>query len=418
MRSLSAFLESFPLSDKELAAFCADPLGYLTKTDTTTDGLPDRVGPLPEDEVKKLTLVRDLKALCEKHQLPPEPTKPDISKPAAEATKAPTRLVSAPAIFRFSGAEPFESFGGGPVAEAAAAPASAGLPFPEFRSAFEGREKKIRTAKPTAESGLLATDTQTAPPEPALDTLPDAGVATGTQLRQIIGGPGPQAQGAVAEAIILADDRVQVTNTDANPFRWMCRLEILAGTGTRWLGTGWFISPGVIATAGHCVFIHNHGGWVQSIAVHVAQNGSEAARSFLATNYATTRGWAEGRDTVHDYGVVFAPPGDQGYFGYGVLADGVLNNTLANVTGYPQDKPAGTLWGHVKRLLPPQPALLRYEIDTFGGMSGAPVVLWDGRDYVAVGIHNYGDAAANIATRIVAQVFHNFERWKSIGAGG
>lgn len=422
MRPLSAFLDTFPLSDEELAAFCADPLDYLEKTDTSTEGLPDRVGPLPEHAVKDIKLVRDLKALCEKYRLPdqePEGGKSPAPPKAETAAAAPQiQLRAAPAILHMSAAEPLESFAESQVAESAAAPKATGLPFPEFRAAFEQREKAIRTPRPQAEIGLLEAPSGSAPPKPSLDTMPDAGLAGGTQLLQIIGVPGQTTDGPVPEAVILADNRVQVTDTEADPFRWLCRLEITAGTGARWLGTGWFISPGVIVTAGHCVFIHNHGGWVRSIAVHVAQNGAQTARSFVATNYATTRGWAENRDTAHDYGVVFAPPDDQGYFGYGVLSDGVLNRALANVSGYPQDKPPGTLWGHVKQLRPPQPTILHYEIDTFGGMSGAPVVLWDGRDYVAVGIHNYGDAAGNTATRITAEVFYNFTRWKSIGAGG
>ncbi len=105
-----------------------------------------------------------------------------------------------------------------------------------------------------------------------------------------------------------------------------------------------------------------------------------------------------------------------GLFRYGVLKDALIAGALANITGYPQDKPPGTLWGHAKTLRPPGLRSLTYEIDTFGGMSGAPVVMWDGRDYLAIGIHNYGEANANSASRITEDVFHNLERWKSFAA--
>lgn len=151
---------------------------------------------------------------------------------------------------------------------------------------------------------------------------------------------------------------MQVTDTAANLYRWLCRLEITAGAGAVWLGTGWFISPGVVVTAGHCVFIHNHGGWVRSIAIHVAQNGATAARSIAATQFAITRGWTETRRSAHDYGVIFAPGGDQSHFGYRVIADTILTDALANLSGYPQDKPPATLWGHAKRLRAPRPDAL------------------------------------------------------------
>jgi len=309
-------------------------------------------------------------------------------------------------------AAPIESFAPAQMAEAASLPQQVGLPFPEFEAAFRKRTDTHMQAR-IAESGAL-TAARTKPGKPCGDALPDAAAGGGVTLRSIIGTPESGSSDMTAEAIILADDRVQVSDSTATPYNWLCRLEITAANGSRWLGTGWFISPSTIVTAGHCVFLHNHGGWVQSIAVYVGQNQTQVARSFTAVHYATTSGWVNNRDTVHDYAVIFAPPGDQGFFGYGVMSDGMLNGALANVTGYPQDKPSGTLWGHVKRLLPPQPTILQYEIDTFGGMSGAPVVLWDGQDYIVTGIHNYGGAQLNTASRLTETVFHNFERWKAL----
>lgn len=60
----------------------------------------------------------------------------------------------------------------------------------------------------------------------------------------------------------------------------------------------------------------------------------------------------------------------------------------------------------------PGPTPCFHEIEPVGGMSGAPLVLWDGQDCVAVGIRNYGHVTGNIASRITKQVFYNLERWK------
>ncbi|WP_141399425.1 trypsin-like serine peptidase [Rhodobacter maris] len=432
---MSKFILQLPLEGQDLTGFCRDPIGYLDAQGYSTAGLPRRVGILSPDAMIDVTTVKALRELLQIHRLP-EPAGDDAEdapfespKPApagneAAASKSPAlperRILAAPAlIFPNTPAEPVENIVAAPQAEAAAASTKPGLPFPVFAKAFHKRKALCKAhLRRGAESAPLLR--AASPPAPDLGPLPDAGQSGMVALRRIIG-PAPDtgvgtAESAAAEAIILADDRVQVSDTFSQPFRWLCRLEITAATGSKWLGTGWFISPGVIVTAGHCVFMHNHGGWAQSITAHVGQNSARVERSVLATHYATTRGWAESRDAAHDYGVIFAEPADQGYFGYGVLSDTMISGALANISGYPQDKPPGTMWGHTKELRPPQPQTLFYEIDTFGGMSGAPVVMWDGQDYVAIGIHNYGDTTANSASRITEEVFYNLERWKAFGA--
>lgn len=431
MHSFSKFIKSLLNEKQDLAEFCKDPIAYLDGHGYQTSDLPRRVGPLRAEEAATIVTVADLRRLLENNRLEETPTggatdEAARSEAAAGSAKAePTQaagaagpsariLAAPPVIYADTAAEPMESMAARPRTEAS--PAVIGLPFTEFAAAFRARAT-IQDAgrNRSAESARLVT-----PPKPGLEPLPDAGQSGLVALRQIIGSlPGTgTAESVAAEAIMMADDRVQVSDTFANPYRWLCRLEITASTGSKWLGTGWFVAPGVIVTAGHCVFIHNHGGWVQSIAVHVGQNRAAVVRSVMATQFATTRGWAENRDATHDYGVIFAEAGDQGYFGYGVLGDEVIAGALGNVTGYPQDKPGGTLWGHTKQLRPPLPQTLQYEIDTFGGMSGAPVVMWDGRDYVAIGIHNYGDKTANSARRITEEVFYNLERWKLLASAG
>jgi len=303
--------------------------------------------------------------------------------------------------------EPVESFRG-PEMESAARAGGAGLPLPQFQESFSKRRVECARRRQRESADLQ----RMSPPAPVLDRLPDATLAQdGISQRMLLGQPALES--IVAEAVILQDDRIQVTDTTVFPFRWLCRLEITAATGARWLGTGWFAAPGLIVTAGHCVYIHNHGGWVASVSVRIGQNGSQVHRSTASTYFASSRGWVQDRDARYDYGVIFVEDGGEGYFGYGVLSDELLSGALANISGYPQDKPPGTLWGHTKQLLSPRLATLRYEIDTFGGMSGAPVFLWDGRDYVVAGIHNYGDTAGNEATRITPEVFSNLERWKT-----
>jgi V8-like Glu-specific endopeptidase len=57
---------------------------------------------------------------------------------------------------------------------------------------------------------------------------------------------------------------------------------------------------------------------------------------------------------------------------------------------------------------------LVYDIDTMGGQSGAPVyVKRNGQRYV-VGIHNYGEASGNSATRMTSSVYQNLYNWSRL----
>jgi hypothetical protein len=55
------------------------------------------------------------------------------------------------------------------------------------------------------------------------------------------------------------DDRVQISNTSVYPWRVHASLLITAADGSRWIGTGWFIGPHTLMTAGHVVYIKNSG---------------------------------------------------------------------------------------------------------------------------------------------------------------
>src|SRR5258708_15868341 len=59
------------------------------------------------------------------------------------------------------------------------------------------------------------------------------------------------------EAVIGIDDRVKVAQSllATNPWRQICALRIKSQTNRMFVGTGWFIGPKTLATAGHCVFL-------------------------------------------------------------------------------------------------------------------------------------------------------------------
>lgn len=297
--------------------------------------------------------------------------------------------------------------GEGPVAEAASndeAAAAAGEALEKAEKTDKaGKTKPARASK--AEPVSAAAGDQ--------DAYPSAWFGTyGTAVTRALVS-GAEASRLVPETVIDVDDRIRVTETDKVPFRWLCRLVIVAGNGTRWSGTGWLAGPRLVLTAGHCVYMHNQGGWAQRIQVSLYGANGDFQAPVEAEDAASVGGWVNSADPDQDYGAVALSADIQapGWFGFGSFADAALSASVGNIAGFPIDKPVGTLWGHARRFSEVRPSALLYEIDTYGGMSGAPVICWNGEDYIVVGIHNYGDIAGNRATRINPTVYQNIEAW-------
>ena len=224
----------------------------------------------------------------------------------------------------------------------------------------------------------------------------------------------------VFEIVLGTDDRVRVTKERMamNPWRQICALRILSQTDKTFVGTGWFIAPGVLATAGHCVFLQNEGGWAKSIRVIPAKFGAdEPFGSVTATVFASVDGWVEQRQRDFDYGVIFLDdPGighQVGNFAVSVFDKPALQGTDAQVSGYPADRDGAAFqFFHARPMIDITETRLVYDIDTFGGQSGSPI--WqetDERGIVAVGIHTTGGVSSNSGTRINGDVMGNLFTW-------
>jgi V8-like Glu-specific endopeptidase len=223
------------------------------------------------------------------------------------------------------------------------------------------------------------------------------------------------------ESILGTDERIQITDTTVFPWRAIASLLITAADNSQWIGTGWFISPRTLVTAGHCVFINHSGiperdGWVKKIQVMPARNGNALPFGGIsATEFWSVKGWGEDGAENYDYGAIILPgafPQDLGFFGFGVFPDDILLQSTANVAGYPGDKPKGTLWHDSRQIGSVKPDKVFYAADTAGGQSGADVhILHEGKR-VAVAIHAYGGTTSNSGTRISSQVFANLTAWK------
>lgn len=225
-----------------------------------------------------------------------------------------------------------------------------------------------------------------------------------------------------AETVHGPDDRVKITNTAIYPWRANASLLITARDGSRWIGTGWFIGPHTLMTAGHVVYIKNSGvagrdGWVRSVEVMPGRNGSSLPYGTVrSSNFRCVLGWTNNGDQNFDYGAIIIPTNlgnTTGWFGFGVYSDAALLASVGNISGYPGDKPAGTQWYDARRIASVNSRKVYYDIDTAGGQSGSAVYRLISGGRYGIAIHAYGGATTNSGTRIVRPVFDNMIAWRA-----
>ena len=242
-----------------------------------------------------------------------------------------------------------------------------------------------------------------------------------SQLRDIaeasFGTPPP-----LAETVHGPDNRVQITNTSVLPWRTNASLLITAADNSQWIGTGWFIGPHTLMTAGHVVFIKNSGvpgrdGWVKRIQVMPGRSGNSLPYgSVTSSSFRSVTGWTTSGDENFDYGAIIIPTNlgnTTGWYGFGVYSDADLLNTVGNIAGYPGDKPTGTLWYDAHRIAAVNSHKVYYDIDSAGGQSGSAVYRIINNGRYSFAIHAYGGATTNSGTRIVQEVFNNLLAWKA-----
>ena len=244
-----------------------------------------------------------------------------------------------------------------------------------------------------------------------IDKLPDIGEASF----------GPPLDNQL-ETIHGPDDRVRITATSIYPWRAIASLLITAADNSMWIGTGWFIGPHTLMTAGHVVFIKNSGvpgrdGWVKKIQVMPGRNESTLPYgSVTSSNFRSVKGWTNNGDENFDYGAIIIPTDlgtKTGWFGFGVYSDADLGNTVGNISGYPGDKPSGTQWYDARRIASVNSRKVFYDIDTAGGQSGSAVYRILNGNRMAVAIHAYGGGTTNSGTRIIQDVYNNMVAWKA-----
>lgn len=245
--------------------------------------------------------------------------------------------------------------------------------------------------------------------------------ATRTKIR-------PPEEGVLGFGIAAnAADRQQVPDTHVSPFRKICDLLITAADGSLHSGTGWFISPRVLVTAGHCIAVFRPGtsihGMVNKILVMPGRHGeTESSDSFFGwaeaerENLRVHERWLQDGDLDFDFGAIILPPdralGEKvGFIRFRNFPDQQLDGAIPTLAGYPDNVPEGTQWFETNPIRRVEERRLFYDIFTIEGQSGSPLFFANDTQQVACAIHNLGDAPFNSGVRITPSVIDQLNSW-------
>ncbi len=227
------------------------------------------------------------------------------------------------------------------------------------------------------------------------------------------------------ETVIGRDDRDPVTNVKKFPFSSICFLKCVPRHRQYYFkGTGWLVGPRLLFTAGHNLHSLQDGGYMQSVHVYPARQGSQFDTEVVAQarDLRTTTVWERSNPngSPFDIGAIVLPEPVNvrtfGYLGYDVLSANELRGKGVMIAGYPGEKP-GTMWFHQRTVIGAHTNQLVYDADTSKGQSGAPVLFKHNDEWISIGIHNYGDASGNIATWINDDVIGLLEQWQAEAGG-
>lgn len=197
-------------------------------------------------------------------------------------------------------------------------------------------------------------------------------------------------------SILPNNDRTQIFNTLDGRYQSVCFIYV----NNTIQGSGVVVGPNTILTNRHIVSKANS---PQSIRI-APEKQSQTQVPF---------GGFEASDFIvndeEDLAVVHVSPKSIGSIGEVVAQAKLINNPSTSVgdsitvTGYPGDKPFGTMWESKGKVVYTNDDTIRYEASTSGGNSGSP--LFNDKNEV-IGIHHAGGSTWNAAVHFRPSIYN------------
>ncbi|CAD6585747.1 MAG: hypothetical protein ASARMPREDX12_002107 [Alectoria sarmentosa] len=175
----------------------------------------------------------------------------------------------------------------------------------------------------------------------------------------------------------------------------------------RWaMGTGWLIKPDIFVTAGHCSYDWSHKlGRATEVKAYIGYDGHRSEKDpnvqfRHVKRIVTTEGWVKTRgQKTCDVSFMQVDTPFTGVTPVRFEETPPRGNLLLGVVGYPgdmSDKETGEKGARMYEMFLPTEfdlstqadTMLEYQIDTYGGNSGSPVLRQ--QDLVSIGAHVYG----------------------------
>lgn len=217
--------------------------------------------------------------------------------------------------------------------------------------------------------------------------------------------------------IVGTDNRVKVSNTTEGPWCNTVKLFIVAGNGNNYIGSGFMIGPNSVATAGHCVYNANTGGWAKTVTVVPALNGSnQPYGSASSYNLVCGGNWKNNNDNQDDWGVIRINANLGNSTGWLGLRwqSASYNGESVTAVGYPGEDDKYMYYG-TGTVTSSSDRTLTGNWDLTGGQSGGPVhKYYSSTGYTAVGINRGGSTSYSDCLRIDEWIYNKFMSYRSL----
>lgn len=184
---------------------------------------------------------------------------------------------------------------------------------------------------------------------------------------------------------------------NSSQFRSTVYIETHTSDGGIYRGTGFMIGPNAVATSGHVVFSHDHGGWITYAKVTPALCSRVSGSGYFgyaeAIAYQCGNNFANGKAADDDWGIIILDRNigsETGWLNITSLNLSSYANLSVKVNGYPGKVrgveendlflSTGTISSATSR------TLTSYNIDCSGGNSGGPCYYYANGEYNVIGI--------------------------------